>query len=77
LTWGALQRAKDEEDANDEGENWSEKFATYLTAAYAQLQTAAANKCGVSSGEVWRTALEAASNAGAKQARSYPLPHPQ
>lgn len=64
---GCAAPCVDEEDADEEGEGWSEKFAMYLTAAYAQLQTAAANRCGVSSGEVWRTALEAASNAGAQQ----------
>lgn len=55
-------------DAEDEEkESLSDKFSDFLTALYAQQQNSVAEKCGVSSGEAWRTALEAASNVGAKQ----------
>ena len=48
-------------------ETYSEKFAALLTGLYAEQQTAAAEKCGVSGGEAWRVAFESASNSGARQ----------
>ncbi len=57
----------DKENNEDEEGSWSEKFATALTTAYAAQQSAAAARCGVSPGEVWRAALEAASNVGTRQ----------
>lgn len=57
----------DKENEEEEKNSWSEQFARALTTAYAAQQSAAAAKCDVSSGEVWRVALEAASNVGAKQ----------
>ena len=50
-----------------EEETLSQKFAALLTGLYAEQQTAAAEKCGVSGGESWRVAFESASNSGARQ----------
>jgi hypothetical protein len=61
---GAAEKENEEEE---EKSSWSEQFAMALTSAYAVQQSAAAAKCGVPSGEVWRTALETASNVGTKQ----------
>lgn len=57
----------EKENEEEEKSSWSEQFAMALTSAYAVQQSAAAAKCGVPSGEVWRTALETASNVGTKQ----------
>lgn len=51
----------------EEEDGLSQKFAAVLTGLYAEQQTAAADKCGVSGGELWRVAFESASNTGAKQ----------
>lgn len=59
--------AAEKENEEEEKSSWSEQFAMALTSAYAVQQSAAAAKCGVPSGEVWRTALETASNVGTKQ----------
>ena len=50
-----------------EEETFSQKFAALLTELYAEQQTAAAEKSGVSGGESWRLAFESASNSGARQ----------
>ena len=50
-----------------EEDTFSQKFAALLTGLYAEQQTAAAEKCGVSGGESWRIAFESASNSGARQ----------
>ncbi|CAL8464277.1 g3812 [Coccomyxa elongata] len=68
------QAAIDKENEEDEEDSWSEKFAMALTTAYAAQQSAAAAKCGVSPGEVWRAALEAASNVGTRQVHLGDLP---
>ncbi len=67
-------RDADEEEEKSEEDSWSERFATALTTAYAAQQSAAAAKCSVSPGEVWRAALEAASNVGAKQVMPLCIP---
>jgi hypothetical protein len=54
-----------DEDGDEEG--WAARFAALVTGTYAQLQTRAAEKCGVAPGEAWRTALEAAAGAGVRQ----------
>ena len=63
--------AADAESA-EEKETLSERFAAVLTGLYAEQQAAAAEQCGVSGGESWRLAFEAASNSGAKQVQTQP-----
>ncbi|CAL5220498.1 g2527 [Coccomyxa viridis] len=67
-TWSAdeTQEAFDTQGKVEE-ETLSQRFAALLTGLYAQQQTAAAEKCGVSGGESWRVAFESASNNGARQ----------
>jgi pheromone shutdown protein TraB len=67
----------DEEKTGLSFEKLSEKFSSFLTAAYAEQQNEVAEKCGVSAGEAWRTAFEAASNAGTKQVPSALSAHAQ
>ena len=56
-----------DEEAQDDEERWADKFASFVTSTYAELQGRAAEKCGVLPGEAWRAAMEAAALAGARQ----------
>ena len=62
----------DDEDGDESG--WAGRFGALVTGTYAQLQIKAAEKCGVAPGEAWRTALEAAAMAGARQVGNWCLP---
>lgn len=59
-----------EAESAEEKETLSQRFASVLTALYAEQQAAVAEQCGVSGGESWRLAFEAASNSGAKQVQT-------
>ena len=65
-----------DEEAGDEEERWADNFAAFVTSTYAGLQSRAAEKCGVLPGEAWRTAMEAAAMAGARQVRGSCRPAP-
>lgn len=64
LTKGRSTIVADKDNNGHEEDSWSETFATAQMKAYAAQQSAGAARCDVSPGDVWCTALEAASIMG-------------